>query len=281
MNARILEGRTLAATLRGELPTRVEAVTKRDGRAPCLLELMVGNDEGGELYLGNLSRVGAGIGVSVAVERYPDSIGEADLIDVIGRANQRSDVDGVVVAMPLPPQLSSETVSAHLDPQKDVDGITILNAGALYLGRPLHVPSTARAIMALLEADAHPIAGMNAVVVGRSPVVGRPIAMLLLHANATVTVCHTRTANLDIVTRQADILIAAAGRPHLIRATMVKPGAVVVDAGINAGPGGLVGDVDFENVKRVAGAVTPVPGGVGPLTNVLLLASVIQNAEAR
>jgi methylenetetrahydrofolate dehydrogenase (NADP+) / methenyltetrahydrofolate cyclohydrolase len=281
LTATILDGRPLAATLRQGLRPRVQAFASRGMPGPSLRIVLIGEDEAGALYAERLRKSGSNLGISVVVDHYRDSLTPAELAGAIEDLNVEPAIDGVIVAMPLPEQLPSDIISASLDPTKDVDGITVSNAGCLYLGRPAHVPSTAAAILELLKANDVEIRGRDAVVVGRSPVVGKPAALLLLREHATVTVCHTRTKDLKSHTLRADILVAAAGRRHCIRGNMMKPGAVVIDAGINATEGGIVGDVDFDEAVEVAGAVTPVPGGVGPLTNVLLLRSVVENAERR
>jgi len=281
VNATILDGRPLAAAIREDVKRRVEILKGRGAPPPALRVVLVGDDESSSLYAGRLQKSGAALSVSVDVDRLDGSVSAPVLVGLIEKLNHHDGVDAVVVAMPLPKHLSSAVVSVALDPTKDVDGITIANAGSLYLGRETHVPSTAAAVMEILTRYAIELRGRNVVVVGRSPVVGKPVAMLLLQQHATVTICHTRTVDLAQHTGSADILVAAVGSPRLITGSMIKAGATVVDAGINPVDGGVVGDVNFDEAVEIAGAITPVPGGVGPLTNVLVMRSVLENAEGR
>jgi len=279
MSARIVDGRAMAAAIRDDLKSRVTRLVATGKRAPSLRIVLVGDDEASHIYARRLEKAGGNVGITVAIDRYTSDRSETGLASTIHALNSDAQVDGVIVAMPLPKHLSSDIVSTALDPRKDVDGITILNAGNLYLGRPGHVPSTAASIMEILHRSEIEVSGRRAVVLGRSPVVGKPVALQLLREHATVTICHTRTVNLGDVTREADILVVAAGSAGCIDGSMIKPGATVIDAGINATKSGIAGDVDFDSAAEVAGAITPVPGGVGPLTNVLLLEAVVSNHE--
>lgn len=279
MTATILDGRPPAASIREEIKSRVEKRVRQGAAAPALQIVRVGTDEAGRLYAERLSKAGAGVGIAVQIDHHDDELNRARLISLIDALNENRSIHGVVVVMPLPKHLKGEIVSERLDPAKDVDGITNTNAAGIYLGRPAHVPSTAAAIMEILDRYEIELTGRDAVVVGRSPVVGKPAAMLLLARHATVTMCHTRTVDLASHTVRADILIAGAGSPGCIRGSMIKPGGVVVDAGINFVGGTVVGDVVFAEAVEMAGAITPVPGGVGPLTNAILLRSVLENAE--
>ena len=281
MSATLLQGREVAAAIGEAIGTRVEAITAAGEAPPSLRILLVGNDDASAVYAGGLQKAGVKLGMSVEIDTYDQNLTEEELSTAVATLNDEASVDGVIVAMPLPKHLSSSIVSSSLDARKDVDGITIANAGSLYLGNPVHVPSTAAAILELLKRNEIPLKGAEVVVVGRSPVVGKPVAMLLVREHSTVTMCHTRTVDLAAHTLRADILIAAAGSPRCITGDMIKPGAVVIDAGINVVEGGIVGDVAFDEAVEVARSITPVPGGVGPLTNVLLLQSVVENAEGR
>lgn len=281
MTATLLEGRSLAASYREQLRAQVAAFRDRGLRSPHLRIVLVGSDETSRLYAEGLRKSGASLGLSVTIDHYGASVTRVEVMGAIEALNDDDDVDGVVVTMPLPAQLSRNDIACTLSPAKDADGITETSAGALYSGALCHVPSTAAAIMELLTSNNVAIAGRNAVIVGRSIVVGRPAAMLLLQQDATVTVCHTKTSNLAEHTTRADILVVAVGSPRFIRGNMIKPKAIVLDAGINSTPDGIVGDVDFEEAEQTAGAITPVPGGIGPLTNVLLLRSVVRIASAR
>ena len=279
MTVRIIDGRAIAKSLRSELGERAVELESTLGRKPSLRFVVAGSEEATILYANRLVKTGQALGVDASIDEYPESLTDSELAQRIDSLNEDATIDGVIVGMPLPAGMSREVVSQRLDPRKDLDGITIVNAGRLYLTGSGHAPSTAAAIMEILAQCDISISGQRAVVLGRSPVVGKPVATLLLHAHATVTICHTRTTNLADITREADILVAAAGSPHCITGDMIKPGATVVDAGINAVEGGIVGDVDFDSAVEVAGAITPVPGGVGPLTNIMLLKALVKAAQ--
>jgi methylenetetrahydrofolate dehydrogenase (NADP+)/methenyltetrahydrofolate cyclohydrolase len=281
MTASRIDGKAIAASLREDLKARVARLAASERGPPSLRILIVGDDEATHIYAGRLEKAGIALGVTVSIDAHGAETTDIELRRLIETVNADDSIDGVIVGMPLPKHLSSEIVSTCLAPEKDVDGITVVNAGRLYLGGEGHVPSTAASIMEIIKRSGVEIRGKRAVVLGRSPVVGKPVALLLLREHATVTICHTRTINLPSVTREADILVAAAGSAGCITGAMIKPGALVIDAGINAVESGIVGDVDFDSAVAVAGAITPVPGGVGPLTNVLLLDSVVRNAEQR
>jgi methylenetetrahydrofolate dehydrogenase (NADP+)/methenyltetrahydrofolate cyclohydrolase len=280
MTARILDGRTLASRLWRDLSERTAVLTARTGAAPRLAIIRFDEDGPSAVYATSVARSARGIGIEVIEVTPPSGIAVSDLAARIGALNRDPSVAGIVVALPVPPHLVAGAVVALIDPAKDVDGATPINAGRLARGEPALVPATALAVMALLHAYEIPIAGRRAVVIGRSAVVGRPVASLLLAADATVVICHRRTRNLAREARRAEILVAAAGAPHLVRAEMVNRSAVVIDCGINATPDGLVGDVDFEAVRPVVSGITPVPGGVGPVTAMMLLQQTIDAAEA-
>jgi len=280
VTARRLEGRPVAARIREQVAEDIRDVVSQ-GSEPGLAVVLGGNDPAAAVYARQLDRQGTALGIRAEVLSLPLESSEAEVDGLIDRLNNRQTLDGIVVATPLPPQIALSRLSGRLDPAKDVDGMTVVNSGRLYLGLPASVPSTAMAILELLVSAGVEIQGKEAVVVGRSPTVGKPVAMLLLRSGATVTVTHTQTRDLAKHTGKADILVVAAGRPGLISGSMIRPGAVVIDAGINVVGERIVGDVDFEGAAEVAGAITPVPGGVGPLTNIMLFRAVAQNFRRR
>jgi methylenetetrahydrofolate dehydrogenase (NADP+)/methenyltetrahydrofolate cyclohydrolase len=279
MTAKILDGRALGAELRVELKAEVERYIQARGEAPGLVIVRVEGDAASGVYSKAILRIAREIGVLARLELLPAETTADELRATLLRLNTDRAVQGIIVQMPLPAHLPQEIVIETIAAEKDIDGISVQSAGRLVLGQSGLLPSTAAAVMEILERSKTPLAGQHVVVLGRSNVVGKPLALLLLQQHATVTVCHSRTADLTSITRQADILIAAVGRPRMVIAEMVRPGATVIDVGINALPeGGIVGDVDFASVSEVAGALTPTPGGVGPLTNVLLLKQCVQAA---
>ena len=257
--------------------------------------MLAGDDPASHAYVASKAKASARAGIRSETFHLPADAPEAEYLDLIDTLNRRADVHGILPQLPLPPQISADAVFARLDPDKDVDGLTPANMGRLALGRPGLVPATPLGVMALIDlAGVSPaggppsgglaghhdvIAGCEAVVVGRSNIVGKPTALLLLARHATVTICHSRTADLAAHTRRADILVSAVGRPHLIRAAMVKPGAVVIDVGLSRVDGKIAGDVDFEGVREVAGAITPMPGGTGPMTIAMLLENTLAAAR--
>jgi methylenetetrahydrofolate dehydrogenase (NADP+)/methenyltetrahydrofolate cyclohydrolase len=248
---------------------------------PQLTFVTIGDSRPAQIYVNRLRKLGEPAGIAVSTLPLPGDVSLADLDRAVEGLNADNAVDGIIVQMPLPLHLTYADIARIIDPRKDVDGITVHSGGLLYLGLPGHPPSTASAMLHILDAiDVSPT-GMDTVVVGRSNVVGHPVAELLLERDATVTVTHRQTRNLALHTRRADILMMGAGAPHLITAEMIKPGVVIVDAGINPTPDGVVGDVDFAACEPIAGAITPVPGGVGPVTNVVLLRNLVSSAEQR
>jgi methylenetetrahydrofolate dehydrogenase (NADP+)/methenyltetrahydrofolate cyclohydrolase len=279
MSARILDGRGIAEGVRADLLALAQADNERFGGPAGLAILRVGEHPSTEIYTRALLRTSAAIGVDASVIDMPEDVDDVALRAGIEALNADERVHGTLMELPLPPQLSQRAVAETMDPRKDVDGISLRSAGNLFLRLPSFVPSTSAAVVEMLDRSEIAIAGRRVVVVGASNVVGKPLAFMLLHRDATVTVCHIYTRDLAHWTRQADILIVAVGRPGLITGAMVSPGATVIDVGINVLPDGtLIGDVDFAGVAEVAGAVSPVPGGVGQLTNLMLLK---QTLEAR
>lgn len=280
MTAAILSGKEIAADVLSSVAERAASLVGQ-GIIPRLAFVMIGISPPAKVYAARLEKLGSGVGVQVIRRELDQDVPLAQLEREIAALNSDSQIDGILVQMPLPPHLLGIDLSTLIAPRKDVDGITVQNAGRLYLGLPGQSPPTALAIMQILfAADVHPT-GKHAVIVGRSNVIGHPVAEFLLQLDATVTVTHRQTENLGFFTREAEILLVGAGEPRLIRPDMVKPGVVIVDAGINVTPEGIVGDVDFDGCKTVASAITPVPGGVGPVTNAVLLRNLVASAEQR
>ena len=277
--ARLLEGGPIADEIRTAVAEDVASFTAANGRPPGLAVVIVGRDAPSTVYLERILRGCAKVGIHAAFVELEGEATEPSVVATIRELNADPTVDGVIVQMPLPPTIRLRSVVDAIDPAKDIDGIHPLNAGLLRLGYDGFLPAPAHAAVEILRRSGIEIAGRDAVVVGRSPVVGMPAAFLLVKEDATVTVCHSRTRDLAGHVRRADIVVVAAGRPNLINGEMLKPGAVVVDVGINVVDGHLVGDVDFASAVDVASAITPVPGGIGPLTNALLLTHLIRAAE--
>jgi methylenetetrahydrofolate dehydrogenase (NADP+)/methenyltetrahydrofolate cyclohydrolase len=281
MTARILDGRALAQELRRETELRINDLTTQRGRAPSLGVIQVGQDPASSRYVRTIAKLCQGVGAAFHLEALPADASQDDLLTTIASLNHNPSVDGVLIQMPLPSHLDTTGAIFALDHRKDVDGVHPINAGLLAQGRPGIVPNTPAGGMELLRRNEILLRGRRAAVVGRSPIVGRPMAQLLLHADATVTICHSQTVDLAAVLRECDLICVAAGRPNLITAAMVQPGATVIDFGTNVRTdGSLVGDVDFAAVAEVAGAITPVPGGTGPITNMMLLKNLIAAAQA-
>jgi len=278
MGARIIDGKAHAArTLAGwrEIALRLDA----RGTPPGAAVVLVGEDPASRVYVRNKSRACAEAGVRSTLLELPASASDAELAAVIDKLNADPAVHGILVQLPLPAGLDAERALRRISPLKDVDGFHPENVGSLVLGKARFVPCTPAGIVRMLEDEGVPLAGRHAVVVGRSNIVGKPMAMLLLERHATVTICHSRTSGLAEHTRRADVLVAATGKPRMITADMVKPGACVIDVGINRMPdGSLAGDVDFAAVKEVAGWITPVPGGVGPMTVAMMIANTVRAA---
>ncbi len=279
MTGRLIDGNALARQIRAGVATRVAALTAR-GRQPALAVILVGEDPASQVYVRHKVTDCEGVGMRSVLERYPATLGEAELLARIEALNADPAIAGILVQLPLPRQIEAQRVIETIAAAKDVDGYSVRSAGELMTGLPGLRPCTPSGCMKLIETTGRPIEGRHAVVIGRSNTVGKPMALLLLAANATVTVCHSRTPDLGELTRQADILVAAVGRRGTVRADMVKPGAVVIDVGMNrTAEGKLCGDVDFDAVRGVAGWITPVPGGVGPMTRAMLLVNTVEAAE--
>ncbi|MCY0864508.1 MAG: bifunctional methylenetetrahydrofolate dehydrogenase/methenyltetrahydrofolate cyclohydrolase FolD [Sulfobacillus sp.] len=262
----LLNGQRLAAEMRGQLAAQIARVRAQGYRAPGLAVILVGDDPASAIYVRNKKRAAQEIGIEPVDAVLPQGSTTADVLRVVDQFNQDPAIDGILVQMPLPPQIETEAVLARVRPDKDVDGLTVTNLGRLTAGEEGLVPCTPKGILRLLEAYDIALAGRRAVVVGRSRLVGLPAALLLMKRQATVTVIHSRTPEPETIARQADILVVAAGKPHLVTEDWIKPGAVVIDVGIHRGDHGLLGDVDRERVWSRVGALSPVPGGVGPMT---------------
>ena len=265
MSAQIIDGKSISEQLRQQLKDEVAQLIER-GMKPCLAVIIVGEDPASKVYVRNKERACKQLGMDSIMLRMPEETTMDELLGEVRRMNSDPAVNGILVQLPLPRHLDESAVLREISPEKDVDGFHAVNAGRLMLGEKCTVACTPAGCLDLIRSTGVKIEGAEAVVVGRSNIVGKPMAMLLLQNNATVTICHSRTKNLAEVTRRADILVAAVGRPHMITGDMIKPGAVVIDVGINRVDGKLVGDVDFESASEVAGWITPVPGGVGPMT---------------
>jgi methylenetetrahydrofolate dehydrogenase (NADP+)/methenyltetrahydrofolate cyclohydrolase len=275
--ALIIDGKAVA----GQIEDEVAAELARLGYKPRLVAVRVGNDLASEIYVRSKAKKAEELGLRGEQQVFPDTLSEADLLAEVRRLNDDQDVDGILVQLPLPKQIDAKKIIDAVDPAKDVDGFHPMNVGHLHLGRPTLVPCTPAGVMRLIDSTGQKIEGKHAVVVGRSDIVGKPQAALLLQRNATVTIAHSKTTDLGAMTRQADILVAAIGKPRFVTAEMVKPGAVVIDVGINRVDGKLVGDVDFESVREVASWITPVPGGVGPMTIAMLMRNTVSAAQRR
>lgn len=281
MSAQILDGKALAAEICSEVKTQVAALAEK-GVSTALAVILVGDDSASQVYVRNKIKACADTGIRSLEFRMPAETTQQQLLAKIAELNADENVDGILVQLPLPKQINADAVISAIDPAKDVDGFHVANAGALVTGKQGFVPCTPFGVMRLIEKSGVDPRGKSAVIVGRSNIVGKPMALLLLAADATVTVAHSRTPDLCAVTRNADILVAAVGRAKLIKADMVKPGAVVIDVGMNRDENGkLCGDVDFSEVKAIAGSITPVPGGVGPMTIAMLMQNTALAAQMR
>jgi methylenetetrahydrofolate dehydrogenase (NADP+) / methenyltetrahydrofolate cyclohydrolase len=281
MAARVIDGKAVAAAVRARVRDEVGAYEAEAGRTPKLVTVLVGEDPASQVYIRNKHRACEEAGMRSGHHDLPQTASEEEVLELVGQLGADPDVDGILVQLPVPDQIDPNAVVDAIDPAKDVDGLTPVNAGRLAHGAPGLVPCTPAGVMELLRHEGVELEGAEAVVVGRSKLVGVPVARLLLAANATVTVCHSRTRDLEATARRADVLVAAVGVPRLLGAAAVKPGAVVIDVGVNRLEEGLVGDVDFEAAVEAAAAITPVPGGVGPMTIAMLLVNTLEAARSR
>ena len=279
MPAQLIDGNLLSKKLRAEIATRSAILTAK-GVRPGLAVIVVGDDPASQVYVRNKVKACEDVGFHSVLERYPAELDEAQLLARIATLNADPSIHGILVQLPLPKHISAERVLESIVSDKDVDGFHIANAGALMVGAPLFKPCTPYGCMKMLESIEYPLRGARAVIIGASNIVGKPMAMLLLQAGATVTICNSKTKDLSAHTKEADVLVVATGKPKMITGNMVKPGSVVIDVGINRLPDGkLCGDVDFDTAKYVAGWITPVPGGVGPMTITMLLMNTLEAVE--
>lgn len=276
--AQIIDGKKISMELRQEIAQDVRRM-KEEGTTPGLAVIIVGEDPASQIYVRNKGRACEEVGIYSEIIRLPEQTSEAQLLSQIAKLNSRADIHGILVQLPLPRHIDESAVIAAISPNKDVDAFSEVNVGKIMIGNYRFLPCTPAGVMELLKRSGIEIEGKRAVVVGRSNIVGKPQAMLLLHANATVTICHSRTKNLAEICREADILVVAIGKANFITADMIKPGAAVIDVGMNRlSDGKLAGDVDFHGVFEVAGYLTPVPGGVGPMTITMLLKNTVTAA---
>ena len=279
MTAQLIDGNALARTIRAEVAGRTQALKAR-GIQPHLSIILVGDDPASQVYTKHKVNDSTETGLSATLERFPATMTEQELLARIHALNEDAKVHGILVQLPLPKHMDAQKIIETISPAKDVDGFHIASAGALMVGRPGFWPCTPFGCMKMLESIGFDLKGKNAVVIGRSNIVGKPMAMMLLAKDATVTICHSRTKDLKAHTLMADVVVAAVGKRNVLTADMIKPGAVVIDVGMNRNDEGkLCGDVDFDGVKEVAGWITPVPGGVGPMTRAMLLVNTLEAAE--
>lgn len=283
MAGNVIEGRKLAAVLRGEVAREVEAFQAESGFTPHLVVVLLGDDPASQVYVRNKEKFCREAGMRGTVHRLSAETSQAELLDLVASLNAEADVHGILVQLPLPGHIEEQAILDAIAPEKDVDAFHPENVGLLVQGRPRFLPCTPAGCLQLIQSVVPDISGLHAVVLGRSEIVGKPMALLLMQkgVDATVTLCHSRTRNLAELTRQADLLIAAIGKPEFVTAAMVKPGAVVVDVGINRVGERLVGDVNYAGVSPIASFITPVPGGVGPMTIANLLRNALQAARIR
>lgn len=274
----IIDGKDLADKIKKQLSQEVKEIID-SGKNPCLAVVLVGEDPASQVYVNNKKRNCQEVGIESRVYLLAENTTQSELLQLIDQLNQDEQVDGILVQLPLPQSLDEQEVIARINPAKDVDGFHPINVGKLYTGLDTFLPCTPAGIMEMLKAIDYDLAGKKAVILGRSNIVGKPIAQLLLQSNATVTICHSRTNNLREECQAADVLIAAVGQSQMVKANWIKPGAVVIDVGINRVDGKLVGDVDYQEALGVAGWITPVPGGVGPMTIAMLLKNTVRAAQ--
>lgn len=277
--AKIIDGKAISAEIRAEIKKEVSLLAE-NGIKVCLAVVIVGDDPASQVYVRNKKRACDETGIASEIIAMPSETTEKELISVLDGLNSRSEINGILVQLPLPKHINERNIIAHIDPKKDVDAFCDENVGRIMTGNFSFLPCTPAGIIELLHRSGVSVCGKECVVIGRSNIVGKPMAMLLLHENGTVTICHSRTKNLPEITRRADILVSAVGKAGFVTADMVKPGAVVIDVGMNRTPEGkLTGDVDFASVEPIASLITPVPGGVGPMTVTMLLKNTVTAAK--
>ncbi|MGB9184998.1 MAG: bifunctional methylenetetrahydrofolate dehydrogenase/methenyltetrahydrofolate cyclohydrolase FolD [Solirubrobacteraceae bacterium] len=281
MSAQIIDGKAIAAQVRGEVRAAIDTWSAQGGRRPGLATVLVGEDPASAVYVANKQRACAEVGIEGFAHDLPDSATQAEVETLLHELNADDRVSGILLQLPTPDHIDGSYLTTLIDPGKDVDGLTPVSAGLLAKGLPGLRPCTPAGVIELLRRHQVALEGAEAVIVGRSDLVGKPVAALLLAENATVTTCHSRTRDLDEVCRRADVLIAAVGRPEMVKGSWIKPGATVIDVGINRTEAGLVGDVEFASALELAGSITPVPGGVGPMTIAMLLGNTLAAARAQ
>ena len=279
MSALLIDGNVLSQQMRADFAARTQSLISQ-GVRPGLAVVLVGDNPASQVYVRNKVKACEQVGIHSLLEKYPQDLSQADLLARVDALNNDPDIHGILVQLPLPSHIDAQKIIEAISPSKDVDGFHVASAGALMTGLPAYWPCTPHGCMKMLESIGYKLKGKHAVVIGRSNIVGKPMALMLLHENATVTVCHSSTVDLKHHCLQADVIVAAVGKRNVLTADMVKPGAVVLDVGMNRDDAGkLCGDVDFEGVKQVAGYITPVPGGVGPMTITMLLANTLDSAQ--
>jgi methylenetetrahydrofolate dehydrogenase (NADP+)/methenyltetrahydrofolate cyclohydrolase len=279
MSAQIIDGKAIANEIRQQIKNEVAQLVASGKNPPGLAVVIAGNDPASRVYVNSKKKACANVGIYSEEHTFPETVSESELIALINQLNQNPKINGILVQLPLPDQIDERKVIESINPQKDVDGLHPISVGNLLSGTPTFVPCTPEGIMVLLQKTGVELKGKRAVVIGRSNLVGKPVAVLLLAQHATVTICHSRTRDLPAVAREADVLVVAIGKPNFINGNAVKPGAIVIDVGVNRVDDKLVGDVEFESASKVAGYITPVPGGVGPMTIAMLLQNTLQAAK--
>ena len=280
MDAKIIDGKLISASIREKIKEKTNAIKDKYSRVPGLAAVLVGEDPASQIYVRNKRKSCEDVGIYSEEHKLPESTTQDELLELINKLNNDKKINGILVQLPLPKHIDDSLILNSVSSEKDVDGFHPINAGYLFEGKPQFIPCTPHGIIKMLEFYDIDIEGKNAVVLGRSNIVGKPAAILLLQKNATVTICHSRTKNLEDVLKEADIIVAAIGRAHFVKKEMVKEGAIVIDVGINRlDTGKLAGDVDFEAVKKISGFITPVPGGVGPMTITMLLWNTLTSLE--
>ena len=280
MDAKIIDGKLVSASIREKIKEKTKAIKDKYSRVPGLAAVLVGEDPASQIYVRNKRKSCEEVGIYSEEHKLPESTTQDELLELINKLNNDKKINGILVQLPLPKHIDDSLILNSVSSEKDVDGFHPINAGYLFEGKPQFIPCTPHGIIKMLEFYDIDIEGKNAVVLGRSNIVGKPAAILLLQKNATVTICHSRTKNLEDVLKEADIIVAAIGRAHFVKKEMVKEGAIVIDVGINRlDTGKLAGDVDFEAVKKISGFITPVPGGVGPMTITMLLWNTLTSLE--
>jgi methylenetetrahydrofolate dehydrogenase (NADP+)/methenyltetrahydrofolate cyclohydrolase len=281
VGAKVLDGKSMAQEIKEELKARVRVLEEKHGRRPGLAIIMAGENPASQIYVRNKIKACEELNIRSETHSFPRTVSGEELLNTVLRLNRQENIDGLMIQLPLPPHLDAGEINGAVVPEKDVDGQHPCTLGRLLLGRDAFLPCTPMGILEMLRRSDTRIAGREAVIIGRSAIVGKPLALLLLREDATVTICHSRSENLNVVSSRADILVAAAGRPKMVTADYIKEGAVVIDVGINRVNGRVVGDVDYEDARKKASAVSPVPGGVGPMTIAMLAWNTILSAELR